>query len=166
MDLVRRFATVLAVSEQCWVIDPYLVTDAVRKPNSGLEKFIRLAASCGLPKIGLVSGVGGSLAGSVPSAASLVNLFDNFVRGLGLVTRPQIDLHVLPTSKRSSEMHDRFIGFEWSQSGRASFSLGKGLGQYNGTAFRQNYSASRQADNFVAEEFNRLVAFAIQAGTF
>ena len=150
--LSSAFRGLCEVSNRAYVLDRFAVSDAVRADNknvgsSGLERFVRLADSSGVSEVELYVSAGMKIGGEVVTPSGVIQL----VGGL-LSAKTQsvaVIVNVLPFGPAKRLIHDRWLGFSWGGQGMVTWSLGKGLGQFDGGNTRQHHSLARQADGTI-----------------
>lgn len=159
--LNRDFSTLCNAAERIDIVDPYAVTDALRSlGSSGLERFLSMAQSGGVREVRIVTGIGGSIKSRQLTASELVSKAAVISKAAGL-NAAELRLIVVKAADRQRLMHDRFVGFSWGSGGQASWCLGRGLSQFNGSRPGQTHALSRQQDGFVAQLGSMLTSKAV-----
>jgi len=146
--LTATFSPIAVAASSVIVIDRFSITDAARLSNihdSGLQKLIDLAGSGAARDLHIYTVVNSQFQGRPVGIADLTNL----ARALTLPSSLTVKISFVKTSTAKEAMHDRWLGFTWGTTGAVSWTMGKGLGQYNGSRTAAKYSLARQSDGAV-----------------
>lgn len=151
--LTESFGDLCSISRRVTIIDRYGVTDAARAEStatgaSGLVRLIKLADAHGVPEAELIVGSGMKRKGQKLNAGDVLLLAQQVLNSSHLSMR--IRLIVLSERDARDDLHDRWVGFSWGGQGQLSWSLGKGLSQFDGARTASHHALARQADGTVA----------------
>jgi hypothetical protein len=147
----KIFGLLCRAAETITVVDRYGVSDAYRlflqgSNRSGLQRFISLAARHNVAELRIVASSGMQLnrvtLTPVDVESHLRALLATTARGAMGIT-----LDVVKKGPAMTHMHDRRLGFSWGTGGEVSWTLGRGLGQFNGNRARADCTMARQADS-------------------
>lgn len=160
-SLAAVFEKVAPYAERAVIIDPYVATDALRAEqrddgSSGLRKFIELCGRAAVPSIEIITSQKGALNGSILTSTDLVLEMANLAARISSGDTA-IVLSVVRQGRAGRAFHDRWVGFSWSQVGQMSWSLGKGLAQFDGSKARGISAVARVADDLAVTARAQLV---------
>jgi hypothetical protein len=155
------FESLFSVAKRLSILDRFAVTDALRADShapgsSGLQQLVTLAAKGGVEHLEMAVSIGGSVAGKVLTAAELVASLSTLLAPY----RGAMSIEVFVTSKShgASKLHDRWIGVSWGGSGVLSWTLGKGLVQFDGATTLNTHAMARQDDGRVVQLIHEIGA--------
>ncbi|TCC40290.1 hypothetical protein [Kribbella speibonae] len=147
----KAFGLLCHAADTILVIDRYAISDAFRlfsngSNRTGLQRFIRLADRNNVQELRLVTSSGMQVNGSTLGPRDV----EARLRSI-LAATPrkaiQIKLDIVKKRVAMQHMHDRWIGFSWGTGGDVSWTLGKGLAQFNGPRARTECAMARQNDS-------------------
>ena len=167
--LEESFATLCSVSDRVTILDRYAISDGLKgdagAPGaSGLQRMADLASSGGVTRLEIIVSLGGKYAGARLSAADLVTKAQFLLRAYQ--RSMSVDVVVVSDAIGRRDLHDRWLGLSWGGHGSVSWSLGKGLGQFNGITTASTHAMARQDDGCVLSMVARLRAAATLTATF
>ena len=158
--LESSFSQLCAVSNRIVLLDRFAVADAIRAheknaQSSGLQNLLKLADAGGVGLVQLHTAEGFKNGGRVVQAADIPALLVSLIKPLNLAN---LGLEVVVQSKSvgAREFHDRSVGFVWSSAGGVSFSLGKGMAQFDGVTVSQDHDLLRKSHRKVIMLSTRL----------
>jgi hypothetical protein len=166
LALDAALRNLLRVARHVVVLDRFAIADARRSQERGLRS-------------ALIETLGRSFAAGVAKATVVATMADG--RGtrhaaeevrelfLGLFTDAlpgRVRLVVIHPALAKRKLHDRWLGFYWSDHGGATFALGKGIGQFDGRRVAQTSTWARQSDRLAAALLAELSPQALLDETF
>jgi hypothetical protein len=147
------FERVSFAADKLMIVDRYLIADAIRAErrtagSSGFRKILELAGTTGVPEIELFAGGQFEVSGRSYSPSDVVAMAQTIVNSCAIGSR--VTLWIISEADGRQHMHDRWVGYSWGGNGFLSWTLGKGLGQFDGRFARADHALAKQRDSKVS----------------